>query len=232
MGKKGDAQQQQSKRGADSRQRLPCIAHRRRPECADAVADDFHARHRGAAGREGPHHQPQRHRAGRVVQHGWRHHGTWMPAGSPGRPRAGAEDEQQRGQKQIGRDRQDQPGLLGAAQVHQGDQRQHAEAKRQGIGVQRRHGRDQRAHPGRDAHRDVQHVVHHQRRRGQQPGIGPEVLPRHRVGPAIAGVGADGLPIRQEQDQQQRQDRPGDRLHRTRPALPATTSTVSMASGP
>ena len=54
-------------------------------------------------------------------------------------------------------------------------------------------------------------VVHHQRGAGEQAGTGAQVLAGDGVGAAIARIGLDGLPVGKEQDEQQDQDRDGDR---------------------
>ncbi len=134
---------------------------------------------------------------------------------------AGRQDPHQRRDEQVGRHRQGEPRFLGAAQIDQRERHQDAQTKRQGVVVQRGHRRGERADAGGDADGDVQHVVHHQRRRGQQPGPLAQIVARHDVGPAIVRIGGDGLPVRGEQDQQQHQDDPGDRLHHAQPGRPA-----------
>jgi hypothetical protein len=63
--------------------------------------------------------------------------------------------------EQVSWHRQDPAGFLRAAQIDQRDHKQNAEAKPQDIGVQLGHGRDKRADAGRNADRDVEHIIDH-----------------------------------------------------------------------
>ena len=59
-------------------------------------------------------------------------------------------------------------GLLAAgAHVDDGENDQDAETQFKRVGLQPRHGRDEGAYTGRDAHRRGEHIVDHQRTRGQ-----------------------------------------------------------------
>ena len=68
-----------------------------------------------------------------------------------------------------------------------------------------------RRHTGGDADRHGQHVVDEQRRRGDEGGRLSDVLLRDDVGAAAARVGMDGLPVREDDNGQNRGDDKGDR---------------------
>ena len=63
------------------------------------------------------------------------------------------------------------------------------------MGLQRWRSRYQRTNSGRDTDGHHQDVVDHECDASQQTRAGPDVLSRHRVRPAAAGIRADGLPI-------------------------------------
>src|SRR5215469_13633030 len=67
-------------------------------------------------------------------------------------------------------------------------------------------GGDQGSDSGGDTYGDDQDVIDHQRRGGQQSGIGAEVEPRDGVGTAASGVGGDGLAVREIDDREQDDD--------------------------
>jgi hypothetical protein len=81
--------------------------------------------------------------------------------------------------------------------------------------MQHRDRGGKRADTGRDANSDVEHVVHHQSRCREQPGVLAEVLVCDRVAASVTRIGGDGLPIGQEQGCQQQQNDPGDGLYGT-----------------
>jgi hypothetical protein len=110
----------------------------------------------------------------------------------------------------IGRQRENASRIGRAAKIDKRDQQQDPEAERERVGVQRRNRGDQRADAGRDADCNIEHVVDHQRRSGEQAGVGAEVVLRDDIGAAVVRIGANGLPIRGEQDQQQHHDRRHD----------------------
>ena len=133
-----------------------------------------------------------------------------MTAGRDGPVDADREQQEEAGDEEVGRQREQPAGVEHAAQVDERDQGQDGEAQRQDVGLQDRHGRDQRGDAGGDADGHVEDVVEHQRRGGEQAGAGAEVLPGDGVGAAVARVGADGLAVGDVEDGQERQDRQHD----------------------
>ena len=201
----GDAGQQQPQRDADHGQRPVRVGHHRIAERADAVRHGLHPGHRRAAGGEGPKQQPQAHRLGRAADRRRRHHRLRMAGRDIHQPPGDQAEEA--GEKSVGRQREQQPGLAGAAQIGQRHQGEDAEAQLQRPRMQRRHRRGERADAGRDADRDVQHIVDHQRRGGEQSPALAEIVLGDGVGAAVGRIGDDGLPVGEIEDQQQQADR-------------------------
>ena len=121
----------------------------------------------------------------------------------------------------VGRQGEDGAALAHAAQIAERHQNEEGEAERHGEARQLRRRGDEGEHPRRHAHRDVEHVVEHQRRRRDEAGRGPEVRAGDEVGAAAAGVGGDRLPIGDAHQQQQGEDGEGDRHERGEPRRPA-----------
>ena len=125
---------------------------------------------------------------------------------------AHADDNEQRADEEIGGNDKCAAGLADAAHVYEGKQEQDAEADGesvflQGAGVDG----DERPHAGRDADCRGEHIVDHERRCGEQAGIGAEVLRRNGVGAASLGICIDRLPVGKEDDDEQDDDGERDR---------------------
>ena len=87
-----------------------------------------------------------------------------------------------------------------------GEQEKNQQAKAERMRLQLRQGGDQRPYAGGDAYRRRQYVVDHQRGGGQQAGVIPQILRRHRVGSPALGISLDGLTIGEIHDDQQHDD--------------------------
>ena len=97
---------------------------------------------------------------------------------------------------------------------------------------ERGNGGDECADAGGDAHADIEEVVEHQRRGGQQAAAAAQVFAGHGVRAAAVGVGGDGLAVAEEDDASSRMM---VRLMGRTYAMPAAASgirMVSAASGP
>ena len=91
-------------------------------------------------------------------------------------PDADADDDQQRAREQVGGNHECDAGVMNAAHVDEGENRQHAEAQLQRVRLQAWRGGDERAHAGRDAYGGRERVVDHQGSGGQQARSLAEVL--------------------------------------------------------
>jgi len=171
------------------------MLHRGLAKGVDPVADRFDPGHRRAAAGEGAQQQPpgDAFRGGRERR--WSRNRARSPAGPDCLGNSENQQPAKTGDKKVGRYRKDDAGFERAAQVDKCDQRQHGEAQFEGVGMELRRGRGQSRDPGRDADRDIQHIVYHQRGGGEQAGITAEVFLGYRVGAAIARIGLDGLPV-------------------------------------
>ena len=129
----------------------------------------------------------------------------WPPA-AKARTAADKDHEQQRADEEVGGDEEGGARVLDPAHVDQREDKQDGKAERERVGFEPGEGRDQRAHTGGDADGRVENVVDHQRRGGQQAGVGAEVLRRDRVAAAAVGVGVDGLQVGDEDNNQQADD--------------------------
>ncbi len=116
-----------------------------------------------------------------------------------------------RRQEQVGRDREDVPGLAHAAQVGERDQpkRRHADLRPQRI--QGRHGGGDLLHGRRRGHGGRQRVVDQQRRGRHQGRESPQVGLRHGVRPTTGRVGHAHLAVAEGHHAEQDRDRHGDR---------------------
>ena len=85
--------------------------------------------------------------------------------------------------------------LAYAAQIADGDDGQEDQRQLDAIHVKARQRRGDGGHAGRDAHRHREDVVGKQGCRGDESGIDADVLARHDVGAAAAGIGMNCLPI-------------------------------------
>jgi hypothetical protein len=65
------------------------------------------------------------------------------------------------------------------------------------VGLQARYRGYDRSDASGDSDRDIEQIVDHQSRRGQEPRIGAEVLISNRVGATARRIGCDGLAIAQ-----------------------------------
>ncbi len=180
-----------------------------RLERGHAVGDRLDARQRHGPTRERLEEQEDGDRLERVrvwlgVRLGWRDD---RPADDV--DQADGDDAEGEEHEQIGRDREDVPGLAQAAQVGDGDQR---DGHERDLDPEVVGGRDDRLdlgdrRCGRD--RDRHHVVDQQGGCRDQPEDRRQVGLGHDVGAAAVRVGATDLPVRDRHDRQQ--DRDGDR---------------------
>ena len=106
-------------------------------------------------------------------------------------------------------------------------QQQNRQADRQRIRQQARDGRDHGADAGGDRDRHVEHVVDHQRARGEQPRHDAEVLACDRERTAAARIRRDRLAIGEEHQQQDREDRQRDRHDQLRCRSPRAAAARS-----
>jgi hypothetical protein len=120
---------------------------------------------------------------------------------------AGADEDEDRGDERVGRQREEDARLAHAAQVRDGDQRDAGERERDLVPAQRRHRRRQCEDPGGDRDGDGQHVVGEQRGRADEARQLAEVLLRDDVRAAARLVRPHGLPVGEDDDREQ----PGDR---------------------
>ena len=191
------------------------VPHLRLAERGYAVADRLDTGHRRAAAREGAQQQPDRERLCRGRDRGRRYDGLGMPARLHRLPRAPRQHEAETRDEKIGRYRPDESRFARAPQVQHGDRKQDYEADPKRVGMQGRNRGGECADARRDADRDVQHVIQHQRRRREQTRARAEILFGDGVGAAARGIGGDGLPVPEIEDGEQEQDHPGDRTDRS-----------------
>ena len=206
MRQKRDARQEQDQNRDDGAERP---LRENRPGFAkqgNAVRDRLHARHRRAAVRECPQQNPEARRLGGHADGGGRDDRRWVPVAGDAPRKTQDHDVAQRHHEQVSREHERGSGFTNAAQIDQCHDGQDGQAQGQRVGQQRGNGRDQGAHAGRNADGNVQNVVERQRRPRQQRESRAQILFRHRVGAAPAGVSGDGLPIRHEDHQQNRDD--------------------------
>ena len=123
------------------------------------------------------------------------------------------DDREQADDEEQGREQEGPGRFAQASQVENGDDRQDAEADRDGGGADAGEGGCQRPHPGGDRHGDGQGVVNDQGGGRDQADVGAEVVPGHGVGTAAVRVGGDDLAIGEDQDGQEGDDHDGDRQH-------------------
>jgi hypothetical protein len=74
-----------------------------------------------------------------------------------------------------------------AAEIDEGEKDEDPKTEFEGVRLERRYCRDQRAHSRRYAHCDVEKIVDHQGRSGEQAGVGSEVLLCDGVGTSSRG---------------------------------------------
>ena len=200
-----DAREKNCQQADDHGQRPLRVANGRLAKRVHAVADGLDSRHCRAAVGEHLQEQPRAHRDSRGPGDARRRrgNGNWMPRREYRFREADEDGDQHRAEKRVRRDHEKHARLPNAAQIHDRDDHQNAQAKRKRVRLKLRHGGNQRAHPGGNSHGRGQHVVKHQRRRGQQAGIRPQIFRRHGVRAAPAWIGRDGLPVGKINDRQQ-----------------------------
>lgn len=88
----------------------------------------------------------------------------------------------------------------------------------------------QRADPGRNTHGSGKDIIDQEGRGCQQAGKSAEVLSRDRIGTPATGIGCDCLPVREEDNDQQRDDAEREGSIEERPAAPRGSSKVRAAS--
>ena len=113
-------------------------------------------------------------------------------------------------EEEVHRSRHQGAGFLRPAQVDQRDHGQQEQRQLDAIPPQRGEGRGDGLHPGREADRGGEHVVHQQRGGRQQAGQHPQVFPGHHVGAAARRIAVDRLVVRQRHDGKQRRDHQAD----------------------
>ena len=214
VGDQRDPGQQQAEHRAYDRERHMSLTSDGRLERADAVGHRLHPGHGRAAAGEGAQQQPQADGLARMAEPGRGDHRRRMTAMLHQAKQPRPDQPEEARHEDVGRQGEQQPGLRRAAQVGQGDQHEHAQAQRQGLGRKRGDGRGQCAHPGRYADRDVEHIVDHDRGGGEKARVAAEVLLGHRIGAAVGRIRHHGLPIREVERHQQHKD---GRHHRRDP---------------
>jgi hypothetical protein len=189
--------------------RLPCLT----TGCLNALTPLLTASpgHRGATAGERAEQQPQGQRRGDRRRRRWWDDRLRSAAGRERPDHAERDDPHEATDEQVGRQRE-QPGRVDrTAQVGEREERQEREAELEQMRMKRGHGRDQGAHARRDSHRDVQHVIDHERRRSDQARVRAEVDLRDRIGASVVRIGLDRLAVRGVQDRQEHHDRGDDR---------------------
>ena len=187
------------------------VAPVRPSKCVDAVGDRLDARQCGRPGCECAEDDEERQRAG-SARGRMLHRGLRAAAGRAlGQP--DADQHEDRRHEGVGRQREQQPGLLHPAQVGNGDQQHADESQGQLVTAQHRNGRREREHARGDRHRDRQHVVREQCGCRDEAGNRAEVVLRHDVRAARALVDENRLAIREHDDCEQCRDRERDREH-------------------
>ena len=106
--------------------------------------------------------------------------------------------------------REERARLLHAAEVGRRDEHDEQGRDQDLVVREGRSRRGDRDRARRHRHRDGQHVVREDRRRGDQAGHRPQVLAGDDVGAAAAGVGANRLPVRRHDDREEGGDRERD----------------------
>ena len=92
-----------------------------------------------------------------------RREGTGWPWARSRADEAHYDHQPERGDEQIRRRQEQQPGLPDPAQVDDGEEHQDPETQWQRVGQERRYGRDDRPHTGRDSDGDIEDVIERQR---------------------------------------------------------------------
>lgn len=218
----GDSDEHDDRQGPHDAQGRGCVAALGLLEARHTVADRLHPRQGRAARGEGT--QDQRHQqqaTGLLLRSyadrcGLRNGG--MTAGHLQQPERDHREHTQ--DEAVGGDREELARLLGAAQVHQRQERNQPDGQKYDMGCQRWDCRDDVRHTGGHRHRDGQHVVDQQRARGDQSGIAAQVGPAHRVRSAASGIGVAGLAVGQHHHHQQQYDGardPGRKVQQRQP---------------
>ena len=122
--------------------------------------------------------------------------------------------------EEVGGRGEEPAGFTDAPEVPQRDPGDRQHAQRHAMGTERGEGRGQGGDARRHRHRYREHVVGQERRRRGQGREDAEVVLRDQVGAAPLGVGRHRLPVRDDDDGQQRRDaeRDGKRVAEGRAA--------------
>ncbi len=180
-------------------------------KCHNAIAYRLDAGHRGAAAGKGAQQKPGTHGSGSSGQLRGRHQWNRMAARSKSFEQSKADEPQQAGNECVCRKEKDTARLLHAAQIDDGDEDQDDQAQAKRLALQRRHRGNQCAHSCGDAYGRGEHVIDHERRGGQEPGLVAKVFAGNGVGSAALRIGSDGLPVGEIDDAEQDHNADGDR---------------------
>ncbi len=115
--------------------------------------------------------------------------------------------------EEVGRQREDEPGLLDPAQVDEHDEADQQHAERHAPGEEAGEGGRDLRDAGGDRDRHRQDVVHQQRRPGDLGREVADVVARDDVRAAARGVGVDRLLVGDREDHEQPHDRGRHRQH-------------------
>src|ERR1700676_3761026 len=113
------------------------------------------------------------------------------------------ERNQKRTHEEIRWDHEESARFADSTQIHERNEQQDDEAKRQRVGLERGDSGDQRADARGNSHRGRQNVIDHERSGCKQPRERSQVLTGYSVGTTPVWVGFDRLPIGEVNDYQQ-----------------------------
>ena len=213
----GDAQHQGTQDDRHPDQRGAGVAAARLFEGRNTVGDRLDAGEGGGAAGERAQDQEDRQRL-RAVQrlHGRRvgHHAQ--------RPQCKARQadynrDVHHHDEEVGRDGEDRPGFLDAAQIDEHDEHHQRDGDPDPLRIERRKRGSDLRDTRRDRDGDRQDVIGEQRRAGRLCGQLAQVIARDDVGAAAAGIRVDRLLVRQGQDGEQDDDPDGQRHRKGQP---------------
>ena len=207
-----DADEKRRQDRGEHDQREAGVARFGLPERGDAVAHGFDTRHRRATGRKRAQEKKDEGELCQVGRAGFgRRERMERDRAMTGLPQTGRDQREHDGDESIGGKGEHGGRFAHAAKIGPGHERDGEQAQHDRVGQKRGKRRSNRAHPGRDADRNRQHVIDQKRRRRDQPRPFAQILVGDEIRAAALRVGMDGLHVRCRDDGEQRGDDQRDR---------------------
>jgi hypothetical protein len=115
---------------------------------------------------------------------------------------SGPDDEEQRADEQIGRNKEGGARVFGAPHINEGEDGKNQQAECECVWLKFRKGRDQRAHACGDTHRSVQNVVDHEGCGRQKAGDFSQIFCSDGIAAAAVRIGVNRLAVGEVNDRQ------------------------------